>query len=154
GDLKLDLSLGPPPPNDRFDAAVQLTVPGSASGDTTWATFEDGESTSCGYNPVRTVWYRMTPSQSGLLTASVGQLAGRYAPVVAIYTGSALGGLTKVACGGRPLSADVVAGRTYYLQLAGDTGTSGTYTLDVSLQAGPANDSFASAWTLAVPAAI
>src|SRR5207245_1586020 len=51
------------------------------------------------------------------------------------------------------LGADVVAGQTYYLQVAGDVGTSGGYALDVALEPRPANDAFADAAALAIPGA-
>jgi len=133
------------PVNDDFVNATHLTtfpapliVASNAS-----ATTQPGEpTTSCGPTS-RTVWYRVIPTQDGVLTAAT-QGDKRTEPlqdsVVTIYQGTALNSLTEVACdddsgpGSTDLvSANVTAFNTYYVQVSSYFPTSGPFRLQVSL---------------------
>jgi hypothetical protein len=131
------------PLNDNFAAASSLSVPGTASDNTTGATREVGELAPCG-SIGSTVWYRVVPDRSGILTANTANSA--FDTVLALYTGSSLSGLTNVACnddganntqgdGTSYLTVTVVGGRTYYLQLGGYNGDSGAAQLNVDFAA-------------------
>ncbi|HEY3061932.1 MAG TPA: CARDB domain-containing protein, partial [Chloroflexota bacterium] len=161
-DVALDTNQSPPA-NDSFQQAVSLTLPGFASGSNVSATRQSGEPTDPCSGTARidnTVWYRITPSSSGVLTTSV---TASFAVNVAVYSGSDLGSLARLGCdigfGGQPfdLSLAVAAGETYYIQVSGRANNRGTYSLQVSLDTGaarPVNDAFANARSLSVPDAV
>ncbi len=115
----------------------------STSGSTEAASIEAGEPTlpSCaGGVPVgHTVWYRVVPEASGVVTASTA--GSTFDTVLAIYTGSSLTSLHEVGCND-DVSADdttsealfgAVAGQTYFLQLSGFDAAAGKFQLQVSL---------------------
>jgi hypothetical protein len=85
-----------PPPNDAFAAAAAISVlPFENPGVPLAATEEPGEPNPCG--PLsNTVWYSFTPAGDVLVTAEVETSAGPAG--LAVYTGSALGGLTLLQC--------------------------------------------------------
>ncbi len=150
------------PLNDNFAQAATLAIPASVTGSTRGATIESGEpihagDSSCfvisGHQYQNSVWYRLTPSQTGWLTLSTANTGTDFDSVMALYTGTSLGSLTRAACdnngdsGDAPttptwssvLHADVTAGQTYYLQLAGVGGApSGAYALTSALSTAPA----------------
>ena len=168
--LAMAISTAPPPtltptphpsvPNDHFANAAPLAAPGSATGNTQSASLEGDEPRPCG-SINRTVWYRLIPSSNGELTATASQASGSSIdPVLALYTGTELWNLQLLQCVDDPaftttqLTTNVRAGETYYLQLGGGFLSSGAFNLDVSLLAGPANDDFATATLLALPATV
>lgn len=121
-------------PNDLFDQASSLTIPSTVTGSTSGATVEIGESTPCGI--ASTVWFRLTPSLSAPVRAST--TGSGFDTGLALYQRSAYG-LDYLDCnddfGGTrqsQVSASLVAGRTYYLQVGGFAGASGTYSLSVT----------------------
>jgi hypothetical protein len=103
-----------PPPNDDFaDAKTVSEVPYSDAPDMTAATVEVGEPTTCGANVQRSAWYAFTPTTSGTY-------GGFAVDNVNVYRGSALHGLTAVACSEWPgLYFHADAGTTYYVQVFG-----------------------------------
>jgi PKD repeat protein len=132
GELHVNLTAPPPPPNDEFANATPVSsLPFSGSADTTAASAETGEPTpSCAsFFPVTgSVWYSFTPSLSE--TVSVNSPGST---VVAAYTGSGLSNLTELgsACFGGTTSVHLDAGTTYYFKVAGLFGTRGLLTIDV-----------------------
>jgi hypothetical protein len=118
GTLNVHVDVIPPPPNDQFADALPVTsVPFSDTQDITGAMTEAGEPvSSCNGDFITTVWYTFTPTTSGSYSVST------FAPFSAdvdVYTGTSLGDLTRIACGGSnsglgTFHAD--AGTTYYLQ--------------------------------------
>jgi len=127
------------PANDNFAAAAALGVPGSASAQTQSATTEVGEPRPCA-SIGQTVWYRVVPGSSGTLTASTA--GSGFDTALALYSGSSLTALTVLGCnddvdlGGdltSRVSANVTAGRTYYLQAGGYNGDNGSLALNVSM---------------------
>jgi len=106
----------PPPPNDMFAAAtVASGVQGSSASYTWSATKEPGEPAHEGVAGGRSVWWRYTaPATGRLRLVSTGDFI-----VLAVYRGSSVGALTRVAgarqTGVAPLTVDVdaTAGSTY-----------------------------------------
>lgn len=102
------------------------------------STIESGEVTpSCGGSGA-SVWFRFTPASSGQLVASAA--GSSFDTTLALYTGSTVSTLVEMACNDDAgasdrtsrIVANVTAGTTYYLRLAGFAGATGTYTLQVS----------------------
>ena len=117
--LSLRIESVLPPPNDNFAAAEALGPPPlSRTVDLTAATVEPGEPSPAGSPVVRSAWYTFTPAATGtLLVRGVPDPVS----VLAVYTGTTLGGLTPVASGPGffpPLWFTAQAGTTYYLQAA------------------------------------
>ena len=128
--LHLNISVYPPPPNDDFANATSISAlpfVDSSSVDLTAATAEPDEPVpSCIFLPSRkTIWYAFTPTQSGSVTAS--QATGSFGAGIAAYTGSSLATLTEVGCDSDALlTFQVNANTTYYFQLDGSQGTTGS----------------------------
>jgi hypothetical protein len=149
----------PPPANDNFaDATVVTRFPSSFSADLWGATVETGEKNPCGVTArTRTIWYAITPTANGQLTADASRSAFA-SPVIAAYIVLPAGGLSAGLCGsGGVVTVPVSAGRTYYVQLS-DSGPNpagtgwGTANVDfmfVPTPPGPANDNYASATEIA-----
>jgi PKD domain len=121
GTMQFHLEEVPPPTNDAFaDAKIISSPPYNDSVDTTAASVEAGEpTTSCTWNgPDRTVWYAFTPTTSESFSASIP--SADFTPVLAVYTGSSLSGLTELSCrtyAGNLLTFHTNAGTTYYFQI-------------------------------------
>ena len=158
---------GSTPANDAFaNASVLSGASGSATGDTTGATRESGEPTIVGNGGGHSVWFSWTPAASG--TATFDTHGSTFDTTLAVYTGSSLGGLTKVAENDDASSSDATsaltfaatAGTAYRVQLDGYSGTSrppwyGAYKLSWNGPAtggggtgAPANDAYANAFAL------
>jgi hypothetical protein len=109
------------PANDHFDEAMEIPgLPFDHTVDVTAATTEPGEpEPSCAYDPPDgTVWYAFTPSQDRSIMAFVQNAFSDSA--LAVYTGDSLDSLEEIGsrCGWQPLTFQVEAGTTYYLQVA------------------------------------
>jgi PKD repeat protein len=132
--LQLDEIL--PPPNDNFaDAKVIASLSYDDSINTQAAGRETGEpKPSCAYDQWNnTAWYIFTPTTSGSLIANIPW--ANFAPLLAVYTGNSLAGLTEVGCRlGEPLVFQAVAGVTYYFQVGANWGDGGPvgFHLDVT----------------------
>ena len=134
--------------NDDFASATVITeLPFDQTVNLTNATREPSEPIpSCigGSASGRTVWYSFTPTTTGVLSASL----DRFYSVVAAYTGASLAGLSEIWC----RSPYVVkpwfvaqAGTTYYFQVDGVFGESGSLTFHLEEIPPPPNDAFVSA---------
>jgi len=168
-----ELKLNPPPDNDNFASASSIgaELPQSAFGSTKVATKETGEPNHAGDVGGHSVWYSWTPSDSGPVEISTcTSFTSNLDAVLAVYTGSILGGLTPVAANDDGSGAasyqcsfvdsavefEAVAGTTYRIAVDGASGSVGTF--DLRLNGHPANDSFESpevlpsALPLSVPA--
>ncbi len=123
-----------PPPNDAF-AAPAVAAVGVTAGTTVEATHEAGEPSTHLQNTAtgKSVWFTFTPPATGLYTAvAVGTDATPVAHNVAVYAGSTLGGLTRVA--GTSLFQGT-AGQTYRIQVTGATNAGeGAFDLTVTRQ--------------------
>jgi hypothetical protein len=107
------------PSNDDFATAAPLSgTPVSVTSDLTAATVEVGEPAPGGSPLTASVWYAYTATSTR--TIIVGQNPDP-ATVVAVYTGSSLGGLTELASGSGPFPPvhfAAQAGTTYMIQVA------------------------------------
>jgi PKD domain-containing protein len=140
GVLELRLEVVPPPANDLFvDATVIPSLPFSDTRDLTAASLEAGEPTtpSCArpYGPLTSsAWYRFTPTETGSISANT--FSSGFPTVVAAYTGASVASLTEVGCGvfGNRSTFRAVANTTYYLQVGGLFGQTGSlqFGLDVT----------------------
>jgi hypothetical protein len=131
----LFLEWGLAPPNDAFSAAAELVGDaGTVAGDNQFATAEAGEPEH-GPNGGKSVWYRWTAPSGG--TATFDLCASYFDTVLAVYTGSGVGGLARVAqddndCpdyyGGR-VSFNAAAGQEYRIAVDGAYGDQGDLVL-------------------------
>jgi hypothetical protein len=136
GTAHLHVRTALPPANDGPAGAlvVPATLPYAMSQSTRNATLGSGEPhPGCIVDPGQTVWYRHTPSVTGVVTVS--DTWSHFARFLAVYTGSPASGFVLKAC--EPLSTTftAVAGTTYWIQFGGITGSSGDMLIDI--HAGP-----------------
>jgi hypothetical protein len=128
GSIALELASTPKAANDNFAAATVLNgeilwngVYAAAGSGFTWnATKEAGEPAHAGNQGGASVWYAWTAPAAG----SYGVTAcGRFGkPLLAVYTGSAVGALTPVAADDHScavLRFDASQGTTYHLAIDG-----------------------------------
>jgi len=122
GSLRFSVEEATPPPNDNFaDAMTVNGIPFSNQQDLSAATIEPGEPTGC-LNTSRTVWYSFTPTSTQSLSARVNQ----YGSGVAVYTGSSLADLARIACEDYyyyPATFRAEVGRTYFFQVGQQYGS-------------------------------
>lgn len=136
------------PVNDDLATATAITaLPFSDTVDTSAATLEAGEPQFCAFSS-NTVWYSVTPTQDGVLTAdTTGSPA--LSQVTAYSTGNGgFGGLAFQSCanfGFGRAALTVHAGQTYALQVSSLFGDVGAVNIHVAKVAPPANDDFANA---------
>lgn len=134
----------PPPANDNFGASQTISGPtASVSGTTRYATREPNEPDhypdSNLWSGTHSVWYRWTAPASG--SATLDTCTTNIDSLLAVYTGSSLGGLSRIAddnngCSngwGSKVTFNAVAGTTYRIAVA-DTGglRENTFTLNIS----------------------
>lgn len=122
--------------NDGFASVAASSLPVNANGiDTSTATTEQGEDVdpSCTELIGKTVWYKLTPASNITITADTG--GSSFDTVLVLFQGATLGGLTEIACdddgigsGGasRIPAASLTGGQTYYLQVGGWQGATGS----------------------------
>lgn len=162
GNWALGVSSGPFAGNDNFAAAVPLTFAANANGDTTMASTEPGEpQPACHAATGATVWYSFMPGNNGGVTFTTAGSA--FDTVLGLYQGATLASLVPVACnddepGGNGLTsrltAAVVSGQTYHLQIGGFNGDRGVFVLNGTLGPTPPNDAFANGIVMVPPAAV
>ena len=146
------------PSNDDF--SKPLAAPSSfnviATGSTRNATRQEGEPLHAGVQGDGSVWLSWTAPANGRLRLDT--CDSEFDTLLAVYTGSTVGGLTEVAsdddggaewcvAGSSEVVFDVVAGTPYRIALAGAGAAEGSYSLN--FDGPPANDAFASATALA-----
>jgi hypothetical protein len=145
------------PENDDFASpkALGAGLPSYAfQASNEMATKEIGEPDHTGNAGGHSVWFSWTPSSSGSVAVSTCSHESYADTLLAVYTGSTLAGLTPVAsnddgshgqCRETDSEArfDATAGTTYRIAVDGKDGDQGRF--DLSLEAPPGNDDFASA---------
>jgi len=90
------LNVGGVPANDNFASPAKLSGLSPVVTDlNNAASAESGDPTVQGYNGSRSMWYSWTAPSSGLFQLSV--TTSSFVPTAGVYTGTALGSLTKVA---------------------------------------------------------
>jgi hypothetical protein len=142
------------PANDAFATAQEITSSDAVvDGTTVDATRETGEPTHGGYSGSHSVWYRWVAPSSGIASFHA---SAEYAldPIVAVYTGSTVDGLTPVSLVDpfsgywRPQRFRAVEGTAYLIALAteyADAYYARPFKLSVALGAPPPNDDLADA---------
>ncbi len=148
GMLNLNLSVVPPPANDDFANATQITaLPFSDSVYVAGATLQPGEPLSgCSWgSPNRSIWYRYTASADGSVTSTN---SPNFTSVLAVYTGEELTGLTQVGCVGSysTLVFKVQAGVTYHFQVTNIYGDYGDVYFNLQETPPPTADFWSSPW--------
>jgi hypothetical protein len=107
-----------PPSNDNFSAAVVITgASGSVSGDNIGSTLEVGEPAPVA-GQISSVWYSFTPTVTQSYTLNAVSTEAFFLPLLAVYTGTAVGALTTVGHATTTLTFAGTAGTTYHIQLA------------------------------------
>jgi hypothetical protein len=141
------ITATPGPPNDNFANAQTITgTSGTLNGTNQFATKEAGEpSHSPDGNPGgRSVWYRWTAPSNG--TANLTTAGSSFDTLLAVYTGSAVNGLTAIVKNddvdlGVILTSAVqfnaVAGTTYQIAVDGFDGDQGNISLNFTLPGAP-----------------
>ncbi|MDQ3934396.1 MAG: hypothetical protein M3340_07160, partial [Actinomycetota bacterium] len=149
--LRLSLSHTPAPPNDDFaNGTVLPSLAPVGAGDSTASTREPGEPANyMPSNPNGSVWYRWTAPRSG--AAAIDLTGTRYTATYGVYTGSAVGSLTKVGTayyapgGAYALSFRAQEGVTYHVSIDGYQNPGGEHRIAIDMGRAPVNDEFASA---------
>jgi hypothetical protein len=144
-----------PPPNDDFADAVELSGDSpEASGTTEGATAEAGEPDRLGDLAGTSVWYRWTPTRSGLVTVAC---QSNFDTILTVFRGQALNGLTEIGsdhsgslCGPPDLAFRASAGVEYRIAVdAAEGGGGGGFILELAnTSTAPSNDDFAAAQSL------
>lgn len=146
----------PPTPNDNFADARLVTIATDGgtytiSGvDNATYSLEAGEPQPTAYSSNRTAWWKYTPATSGTVNVDTNPTQGYSGPhggiyfdtELAVYTGSAVNALTKIASDSdsgdetrSALSFAATGGVTYYIQVGTYGGSVTKYGLNVT---GPA----------------
>ena len=142
------LDIGPVPANDNFTNAQVLTGANiNVSGVNLMATVEPGEPDHTPWVPGgHSVWYAWTAPAGGLVTVAA---AGTdySTPVVDVYRGTNVAGLTAVGTNSSPASVSFLAtaGATYAIAV---DGSGGFFTLNLALTPPAGNDAFDSRYWL------
>ncbi len=122
----------PGPTNDFFANAVALNpVSGSSAANTTSATKEVGEPNHSSNSGGKSVWWKYTAPQDGVLTVST--IGSGFDTLMGLYQGSGVSTLTTIASnddsplGGTTslISQAVKSNQTYYIAVDGFDGVSG-----------------------------
>lgn len=134
--------------NDNFADAYSLEgVPANAAGDNIGATRETGEPWHFSSTGSRSVWWRWVAPFTG--TASINTTNSNFDTVMAVYTGTAVNALTRVASdnnsGGNLTSRitfNATEGTTYMIAVAGNGSAGGNISLSLSQTTVPTISSF------------
>lgn len=155
-------ALAAAPANDNFASATSISGESySAVVDTTEATTEVNEQpNTVGSSDDKSVWYSWTaPSNGRLAVFTCSGVGGRLNSTLGIWTGAAVGALTRVGgvngsnCpfgwAGSVLGASVRGGTVYHFKVGNPVlGSGGVTTMNLNFSAAPANDDFAAAEVL------
>ena len=138
------------PDNDAFADAVALrTSSGTFSTNNTGASKEPGEPNHAGNAGGHSVWFRWQAPRAGTVTMETG--GPSIDTLLAVYTGSSIGSLTRVASSDdvpgattSKVTFSATAGTTYRIALDGKNGATGYISFSYSATLGaPPNDNFA-----------
>ena len=137
GPYTIDITPATPPANDLIENATHISVPFSATQDSTDATISPTDPTSTcvigGGVGMPTMWYSFTAPSDGLIKIRTAAFA---APAVTLYHG-APGELIEAGCGE---FVPVTAGTTYHVMLSAHACCTGPFTFDVTMATPPPND--------------
>jgi hypothetical protein len=149
--LSVTVALQPPPANDPFANAAQLTGTNATVNSATnvSASVEAGEPDHAGRTGGHSVWWTWTAPATGRFVVIA---EGSFNKLLGIYTGESVAALTEVARGygtsGNRAQAgfDATAGTVYRFAVDGESGASAGF--DLHLKLPPLNDDFANRFTL------
>ena len=153
GPIRLNLVFpADAPANDAFASAALIS--GSTAqvmGTNLFATNEPGEPIHTGYPGGHSVWWKWVASGNGVVALNT--LGSTFDTQLAVYTGSAVNGLSLVAGNDdffdlfiSGLAFNATSGTTYYIAVDGYGGRAGNILLNLGFAAAaPANDQFANA---------
>jgi Ca2+-binding RTX toxin-like protein len=131
GSIRLQWSVNRPLNDDLAAARVLPGLDGILSASSARATGEPGELDFHGGAAADgSVWFRWTPTASGPARLRLAGISAGFSPGMAVYTGSTIPALTKVAEGPTSVSLNVVAGTAYSIAVDGNFGSSGSFTLE------------------------
>jgi hypothetical protein len=143
GSVKLNMAflVASQPANDNFTNRATLTgTAANATAVTFYATAESGEPAHAGSTAAKSIWWRWTAPQSGLVT--IATTGSDFDTVLAVYTGTAVNALVVVASnddGDASITSSVTffakAGTAYAIAVDGYGGGAGTVLLSLSLVA-------------------
>ncbi|AVT29125.1 hypothetical protein C6361_06060 [Plantactinospora sp. BC1] len=110
-------ALAAPPDNDDFDNAIPVSgaLPFTDTVSSAEATTAADDPEPCANGVVSSVWYRFTPTRSGLYVAT--GTAQPYGAFLSVFTGTR-GALTPVVCGSNRGAWSAEAGTTYHLMVS------------------------------------
>ena len=159
GLVGLTIRVANRPPNDDFGSAQVLpgALPVTVAGTNVDASLEVNEpphGQSEFFDAGASVWYRWTATASG--DVAIETCGSGFSTALKVYTGSSLVALAPAPADegtcGRPTRARLilaaVAGQTYRIAVAGNVGSTGSFTLTLRTAHPPANDDFADAQVL------
>jgi len=135
GSVQINLENVLPPANNDFASAISIdTFPSTTDFTNIGARMESGEpGLSCDYgspSAQSTIWFSYTATQDETISASI--FNSTFPPIWAVYSGTSLNELTELGCRYYDnLSWRAIAGQTYYIQISGLYGSSGTGTLSL-----------------------
>jgi hypothetical protein len=151
--LLLSPSAGAAPPNDDFANAVTLDgLPAEGTGSNAGATREVGEPNHNGYGGQQSIWFKWTAPTDAGVTLSGSNCAPPFEDpvgvqqVMAVYVGSSVDGLVRVAGQNEPFRA--TAGQVYWIAVDTPPDRPPDFQICVRLLTGPPNDDFGRATPL------
>jgi hypothetical protein len=149
-------ALAAPPANDDFADGQAVTIPARVTGTTVDATLQAGEPATSSESVGRSVWYELTPTATEQVRIDT---CGSHPQMqLAVYTGSNVASLNEVGksaydcVGGARVYFTAVLGTTYHVRVSGSVDSPGEVVLNVAQPQAPANDDFADAQPLTLPA--
>ncbi len=151
------VAQGAAPANDDLAGAQVVRVGDRVTGTIVDATLETGEPATSSPAIANTVWYRLDATVSERVRLDTCG-SDRYAEL-AVYTGTGVAALTEVArngydcAGGARVYIDAAAGTAYYVRVSGYPWVT-SIALNVARPQVPANDDFANAQPVGVPATV
>lgn len=151
------------PFNDNLASAYALPLDGGTSVSITAsnadATKETGEPNHAENAGGKSVWFKFVPDAT--VTARINTSQNSFDTLLAVYTGTGMGALTRIGynddCSSNCSTASTIdlmltAGQTYYIAVDGyhngTTAASGTFKLNITIFNAPPADNFASAYNL------
>ncbi len=148
-------------PNDNYaNASLLAGTQGQVISSNINATRETNEPAHANKTVRRSLWWKISPGQSGTVFADT--QGSEFDTLMSVYTGTSLGNLNKIADNddcrtddhSSGLSFDVQAGTTYYIAVDGYNGSCGKTVLNWKLTAlsPPSNDVFENASILKISA--
>jgi len=120
GSIKLNWVEGIPTNDDFTNSILIAGTTGTTTGSNYYSTKETGEPSHAGFPGGSSVWWQWTPLTSGPVGFDL--LGSEFNPLLAVYTGNSVNGLTEVVSSDVPpnqVTFTAVAGTTYHIAVDG-----------------------------------